>query len=256
MKKLRFGFTLIELLVVIAIIAILAAILFPVFAAARGKARQTVCLSNTKQLTLGMLQYNQDYDGRWIDVVPGFNESPGSIALGPDGMPSVPPFGPPWSYQVNEYKTKDYLLQPFLKNKDVQLCPTLHIVAQSSTKTYKYPIYAINELAGNAADPTHFPVAPDWNPDTNAWQRVGPFGRNESAVTHPSDLLIMWEHNRWLMYCTHWPSQNPLEYGTARHWDASHGEGFTASFADGHAKRFVVSQLTQQNVCYWDLPKP
>ena len=59
MKK---GFTLIELLVVIAIIAILAAILFPVFARAREKARQTSCLSNLKQLTLGILMYAQDYD--------------------------------------------------------------------------------------------------------------------------------------------------------------------------------------------------
>ncbi len=60
----RRGFTLIELLVVIAIIAILAAILFPVFARAREKARQTSCLSNEKQLALGTLMYAQDYDER------------------------------------------------------------------------------------------------------------------------------------------------------------------------------------------------
>ena len=62
----RRGFTLIELLVVIAIIAILAAILFPVFAKAREKARQTTCLSNLKQIALGFLMYAQDYDERMM----------------------------------------------------------------------------------------------------------------------------------------------------------------------------------------------
>ena len=61
----RKGFTLIELLVVIAIIAILAAILFPVFAKVREKARQTTCASNEKQLSLAVLQYVQDYDEKF-----------------------------------------------------------------------------------------------------------------------------------------------------------------------------------------------
>ena len=62
----RSAFTLIELLVVIAIIAILAAILFPVFARARENARRTSCISNMKQISLGMLQYVQDYDGAYF----------------------------------------------------------------------------------------------------------------------------------------------------------------------------------------------
>ena len=81
----RRGFTLIELLVVIAIIAILAAILFPVFARAREKARQTSCLSNIKQITLGALMYLSDYDevffghiqGRVHEIVKGLKTSCG-----------------------------------------------------------------------------------------------------------------------------------------------------------------------------------
>ena len=64
-SRAKFGFTLIELLVVIAIIAILAAILFPVFARARENARRTSCLSNLKQIGLAVMQYTQDYDERY-----------------------------------------------------------------------------------------------------------------------------------------------------------------------------------------------
>ena len=72
MYKLK-GFTLIELLVVIAIIAILAAILFPVFAQVREKARQTTCASNQKQIGLGFLQYVQDYDEHFPSEQDGGN---------------------------------------------------------------------------------------------------------------------------------------------------------------------------------------
>ncbi|MCX7599849.1 MAG: DUF1559 domain-containing protein [Armatimonadetes bacterium] len=75
MSRPRVGFTLIELLVVIAIIAILAAILFPVFARAREKARQTSCLSNVKQIALAMMMYAQDYDECYmvVDHVIGYD---------------------------------------------------------------------------------------------------------------------------------------------------------------------------------------
>jgi prepilin-type N-terminal cleavage/methylation domain-containing protein/prepilin-type processing-associated H-X9-DG protein len=94
------AFTLIELLVVIAIIAILAAILFPVFARAREKARTSSCSSNIKQLTIGLLQYAQDYDERF----PGY----GSGA--PGTMSSSPP-NQGWSVVMQPYTKSIQLLQ-------------------------------------------------------------------------------------------------------------------------------------------------
>ncbi len=107
----RRGFTLIELLVVIAIIAILAAILFPVFAKAREKARQTACLSNMKQLALGSLQYTQDYDEKYIAGVNRYGKGPGwagqmypyvkstGVFRCPDDASTLP--GTPVSYALN-----------------------------------------------------------------------------------------------------------------------------------------------------------
>ena len=100
------GFTLIELLVVIAIIAILAAILFPVFAQARAKARQASCLSNVKQLTLGMVMYSQDYD----ETFPQWNW--GQQYAGGSG-PGVEIWNNLW---VNA-------IYPYVKNGQVYGCP-------------------------------------------------------------------------------------------------------------------------------------
>src|SRR5437016_4471637 len=68
------GFTLIELLVVIAIIAVLAAILFPVFATAREKARQTMCASNMRQIGLALNMYREDFDGRNVNEWPWWRD--------------------------------------------------------------------------------------------------------------------------------------------------------------------------------------
>ncbi|MGE5532426.1 MAG: DUF1559 domain-containing protein [Bacteroidota bacterium] len=95
----RRGFTLIELLVVIAIIAILAAILFPVFAKAREKARQSSCLSNTKQIGLALMQYAQDYD----EKVPNHCRNGGNVVTTDC-----------WGWSI----------QPYIKNTQVFTCPS------------------------------------------------------------------------------------------------------------------------------------
>ena len=109
----RRGFTLIELLVVIAIIAILAAILFPVFAKAREKARQSSCLSNTKQMGLALMQYAQDYDERycfaytttptvqWYRLIEPYTKSTQLTTCPSDGDPWVATAGWQISYITN-----------------------------------------------------------------------------------------------------------------------------------------------------------
>ena len=100
----RRGFTLIELLVVIAIIAILAAILFPVFAQARDKARGAACLSNAKQQALAIHMYAQDYD----ETLP-------IVYYGEWGVKPQPAGHFPWLK----------VLMPYVKNKGVYTCPSL-----------------------------------------------------------------------------------------------------------------------------------
>jgi len=101
----RTAFTLIELLVVIAIIAILASILFPVFARARAKARQTSCLSNEKQLALAVQMYTQDYD----ECLPSWGYGPVD-ANGENGP-------------AEGFYSWDTVVFPYMKNQQILVCP-------------------------------------------------------------------------------------------------------------------------------------
>jgi len=105
-KDIRTGFTLIELLVVIAIIAVLAAILFPVFARARENARRASCMSNLKQIGLGFMQYTQDYD----EKLPPVNEIyPGGGEISPNGSVGT----------AGSYLTWIDFLNPYVKNYQI-----------------------------------------------------------------------------------------------------------------------------------------
>lgn len=122
-RKRDAAFTLIELLVVIAIIAILAAILFPVFAQAREKARQASCMSNTKQMGTGAMQYFQDWDETFVNDY----------------------------YNGDQYTNKDEgrykwmdAIYPYVKNEQVFTCP-------SDAYDRRY-IYYLNNGGGNRVD--------------------------------------------------------------------------------------------------------
>jgi prepilin-type N-terminal cleavage/methylation domain-containing protein/prepilin-type processing-associated H-X9-DG protein len=118
----RKGFTLIELLVVIAIIAILAAILFPVFARAREKARQTSCLSNMKQLVLAFQMYCQDYD-----------------ETTPLNMDYTTPEISRW------YNT----LTPYIKNDQLYRCPSVPRLERAYAQPYQWGYYHLSESDHN-----------------------------------------------------------------------------------------------------------
>src|SRR5476649_2479918 len=108
------AFTLIELLVVIAIIAILAAILFPVFAQAREKARQSVCISNQKQIGTAFAIYTQDYD----QVLPDRRDLKSSLPGGFRPWTSWPPFDTRAGWAA-------VTLEPYTKNDQIWSCPSL-----------------------------------------------------------------------------------------------------------------------------------
>ncbi len=216
----RRGFTLIELLVVIAIIAILAAILFPVFAQAREKARQAACSSNLKQLTLGMAMYRTDYDGR----SPGHGQQGTCSIFGGSTTYNVANF-PPWMsgfpqtngaqysscytvFQNNYYDLDGPValdwkngkgpqmgaIYPYVKNAQVYLCP-------SDKRPEKLMSYSMNGIAAFIP---------------------------EALVTRPSRFALLIDEQWTLNDGFYWPTGDCPSL--------SHNHGAVFGYFDGHVK--------------------
>jgi prepilin-type N-terminal cleavage/methylation domain-containing protein/prepilin-type processing-associated H-X9-DG protein len=205
------GFTLIELLVVIAIIAILAAILFPVFAKAREKARQSSCLSNVKQIALGLLQYTQDYDERF----PLHNVGYLSTVYGDTPTPGAPDLNWRTSAPLAYQYTWVTCVYPYLKNSQILRCPS------ASTTTCLGCDYGM----------------PNYGVDSNTTTTVAMFvgggvGPSMGSFTRPAETLMLADKYAGNPQYLHMMSGGVTYYATSNR----HNEGANAAFVDGHSK--------------------
>jgi prepilin-type N-terminal cleavage/methylation domain-containing protein/prepilin-type processing-associated H-X9-DG protein len=238
------GFTLIELLVVIAIIAILAAILFPVFAQAREKARQSTCLSNTKQIGMALMQYEADYD----EAAPG-------VWFGP--VPAAP-----WSQPSNAttfYKWMD-AINPYVKNEGVFNCPS-----DQFNKRYTFRNRdGSNGYGSYAMSQAYFCAGDHFSPPTSDYNQ-GPNIIRLPMIQRPADTVWIVDGGMpgikdppWKSYEFWWCDPNtinttfPAPKGTAPRYFHNiverHPGTVNVIYCDGHAKGVNLDKLTERKL--------
>ena len=249
------GFTLIELLVVIAIIAILAAILFPVFAQAREKARQTQCLSNLKQIGNAVLMYAQDYD----ESYPIDSSSGGTLGGRPDPCSK-------W----NPDRRPEMQTAPYLKNTEVFRCPSStrpNITWDVNRGVCSYQAWGFPDFMCFVGDNTRGKAQSyGWNQSLFLRFPCGSPGVTLAAVVAPSGKIMLgdachpqldWSRFPFANYTansangaantlTYWRS--PASNGGGAAIDPNihtrHAQGSNAAFMDGHAKWVHYGSVT------------
>ncbi len=236
--KSRRGFTLIELLVVIAIIAILAAILFPVFAQAREKARQTSCLSNLKQIGLAFKMYVSDYDERWPNAAP--------IACCTNGQQGGEGQDSDWNGWISNS------LLPYTKDQAIYICPDANnngfndpwsnggnATKQRKPAAFSYGVYNYSAL-------TNYPP-PNYTKS----------GVTDNMIPQEAEAIVMgdsgnsawwdcnyqsscgWRTRDWAAHLNN--GYNPGQTSLGTEW---HTGKNNLLFADGHGKAMGWTQVT------------
>ncbi|MEI6500772.1 MAG: DUF1559 domain-containing protein [Armatimonadota bacterium] len=207
------GFTLIELLVVIAIIAILAAILFPVFAKAREKARQTSCLSNLKQIGTSVMMYVQDYDEMYPTSYQDVASGAGS------------------AYQIP--MTWPNRLLPYIKNTQLYRCP-------SDSRPPNVDFVGCRPIAQSYCWNLNF------GGDIPAWGPSYVISLSMGAVAAPSQCAMLWDDSSDWLTAGYGGRFNTLDSPDwAQSFDGEvlqgrHNGGDNFMFADGHAKWYKL----------------
>jgi len=236
----RKGFTLIELLVVIAIIAILAAILFPVFSRAREQARKAACVSNMKQLAQGLQMYAQDWDENFPDWRWGRDRGNPPVS----GNPATPL---PW-----------YLAAfPYVKNQDVYVCPSDSRCPDGGPR---------GRRCCEDCKYTQFPISYGINEVVSGWGRT-----SLAQWQKPGETILLGDCRASLIGS--WPSSMPLSPGyigrvimanqpqkpacqgctkgislpDMRDDYCRHSGGSVIAFMDGHVKWFKWDQVKMKS---------
>jgi prepilin-type N-terminal cleavage/methylation domain-containing protein/prepilin-type processing-associated H-X9-DG protein len=222
LNRRRLGFTLIELLVVIAIIAILASILFPVFARVRENARRSSCQSNLKQIGLGIMQYTQDFD----ETMPLLNNQNA-------GTPN------------ERYWTDS--IQPYIKSYQLLKCPSDTNTAQPGVGL------TVSSYSANAVGIQH-PVSQGTSPwSTHDWfgfmyLRLVPL----AAIPSPSTTIIVadgidyyWQlNNAATTTATINSTTSPRQFGE---WRERHLDTINTLWADGHVKALKLDAVAKKS---------
>lgn len=229
----RRGFTLIELLVVIAIISILAAILFPVFTRARENARRTACLSNLKQIGMGIAMYTQDYDERLVSY---------SYPT-PDGSPPAPGVPATYGFQV--------ALHPYVKNYQLYVCPSARKISTYNSTSCDPTKVSTDALGAGSYGYNYVNLGDYYRPSSGGPSASNPNTLRDRAladIAAPTETVMLTE-----ITCINGcgPTYQPTDWDNAASGSCHtgpapkllgdqrgfwHFDGTNVAFVDGHAK--------------------